>query len=139
MLIRAAAPDDVEAVLALWRTADAAPTRTDSAEGLRTLLARDPDALLVAIDIDGDGDALVGSIIAGWDGWRGSIYRLAVAPSHRRRGVGRRLVAEAETRLADLGARRLQATVVATEDTAVAFWTGVGWERQEERLRFVRD
>ena len=34
---------------------------------------------------------IVGTVIAGWDGWRGSIYRLVVAPSHRRAGLGRRL------------------------------------------------
>lgn len=50
----------------------------------------------------------MGSVIAGWDGRRGSLYRLAVAPDYRRQGLGRRLLDVAEGRLASSGAARLQ-------------------------------
>jgi ribosomal protein S18 acetylase RimI-like enzyme len=46
----------------------------------------------------------VGTIVAGWDGWRGSLYRLAVLPAARRRGTALRLVADGERRLAEKGA-----------------------------------
>lgn len=81
---------------------------------------------------------MVGTVIAAWDGWRGSIYRLAVAPDHRRRGLGRRLVFEAEERLAESGAIRLQAIVVESNAQASGFWRAVGWEPQVERLPFVK-
>jgi ribosomal protein S18 acetylase RimI-like enzyme len=58
-------------------------------------------ALLVAVA----GGGVVGTVIAGWDGWRGNIYRLAVHPNHRRRGTGRALAAAADDVLAALGAR----------------------------------
>jgi ribosomal protein S18 acetylase RimI-like enzyme len=85
-----------------------------------------------------DGDGIVGSIIAGWDGWRGSIYRLVVAPGQRRRGLGGQLVEAAEQRLARAGAARLQAIVVETDLQATAFWRATGWEQQVARLRFVK-
>ena len=97
------------------------------------LLANDPEALAVAVD----GTDIVGSVIAGWDGWRGSIYRLVVAPSHRRLGLGSQLLAHAEARLTAVGAVRLQAVVVETDPLAVGFWNATGWEQQVERLRFV--
>ena len=131
--IRAGQRHDIEAVLALWREADAEPTHTDDAAGLTTLLERDPDALILAVD----GDRLVGSVIAGWDGWRGSIYRIVVAPGHRRQGLGRQLLRAAEERLRDAGARRSQAIVVETDDQANAFWRASGWTAQVERVRFV--
>ena len=131
--IRTARPADVESVLSLWTDADAEPTHTDDAEGLNMLLANDPEALAVAVD----GTDIVGSVIAGWDGWRGSIYRLVVAPSHRRLGLGSQLLAHAEARLTAVGAVRLQAVVVETDPLAVGFWNATGWERQVERLRFV--
>jgi ribosomal protein S18 acetylase RimI-like enzyme len=133
--LRRASAADVPALLELWRVAEAAPTHTDTAEALEQLLAHDPAALLLAVDADNGG--VVGSVIAAWDGWRGSIYRLVVAPRHRRRGRGRRLLSAAEARLADAGAVRSQAVVVETDAQAAAFWTASGWQRQSERLRFT--
>jgi ribosomal protein S18 acetylase RimI-like enzyme len=132
--IRAGRSGDIDAVLGLWLGAGAEPTHTDDAHSLRALLDHPLSALLVAVD----GSALVGSVVAGWDGWRGSVYRLVVAPTHRRQGLGGRLLAAAEDHLRRVGARRLQAVVVDTEAQATAFWLATGWEQQVHRLRFVR-
>ncbi|MGA2932217.1 MAG: GNAT family N-acetyltransferase [Acidimicrobiales bacterium] len=130
--IRVAVPDDIPGVLALWR-ASAAPTSTDTADALTGLLGRDPGALVVA-ELSGQ---VVGTVIAGWDGWRGSIYRLAVAPAHRRSGLGGRLLREAEHRLRALGARRMHAIVVGSDARAVAFWESTDWEHQSGQLRYA--
>jgi len=105
--LRPAARGDAPRLLELWRESGAGPTHTDDLESIATLLAFDPAAVIVA-DVEG---RLVGSVIAGRDGWRGSMYRLAVAPEFRRRGLGGQLVAEGKRRLGELGARRLQAIV----------------------------
>lgn len=132
--LRVAATCDAPAVLALWHDADAHPSRTDNLESVARLIAHDPGALIVA-ECE---QRIVGSVIAGWDGWRGSIYRLAVAPAFRRERLGRQLVEAAERRLSALGAVRLQATVVARDELATGFWRASGWEEQCERLRFVK-
>jgi ribosomal protein S18 acetylase RimI-like enzyme len=124
----------LDAVLELWRQADAEPTHTDDVDSLRKLLARDPTSLLVAVD----GERLVGSVIAGWDGWRGSIYRLVVHPAQRRQGLGRTLLAAAERQLASAGAVRLQAIVVESDEEASAFWRASDWGHQVARVRFVK-
>jgi len=132
--IRVARSGDVSAVLALWREAEVEPSHTDDERSITALIAHDAKALIVAEA----GGRVVGSVIAAWDGWRGSIYRLAVAPGHRRQGLGDRLVLEAERRLAEIGAARLQAIVVVTDAVATGFWRAGGWEEQVERLRFVK-
>ena len=126
-------PADIPAVLALWE-ASAAPTSTDTAQALECLLERDTGALIVA---EAAGE-IVGSVIAGWDGWRGSVYRLAVAPTHRRHGLGRRLLQKAEHHLDALGVRRMHAIVVATDSRAVGFWQATEWEHQRDQLRYAR-
>src|SRR5438132_11009461 len=73
-------------VLALWQRADAIPSPTDSLEELTRLVRAHADYLLVAVE----RGAVVGSIIGGWDGWRGNIYRLPAAPDARRRGLAPR-------------------------------------------------
>jgi ribosomal protein S18 acetylase RimI-like enzyme len=131
--IRPGAQDDIPAVLALWREA-AAPTSTDTAEAMTGLLGRDPGALIVAEE----SGRIVGSVIAAWDGWRGSIYRLAVAPACRRAGLGARLLHEAEQRFVRLGVRRRHAIVVGSDARAVAFWDSTDWEHQDGQLRFTK-
>ena len=84
---------------------------------------------------------VVGSVIGGWDGWRGNIYRLAVAPDARRHGLARRLVQEAERMLVSKGARRISALVERHEAHAVGFWDALsdrGWRRDERMLRYIK-
>jgi ribosomal protein S18 acetylase RimI-like enzyme len=132
--IRPARPEDLPTVLTLWSDADAEPTHTDDLDSLTALLAHDPDALILAVR----DDRIVGSVIAGWDGWRGSIYRLVVAPAERRRGLGRLLLRAAQDRLDARGAIRSQAIVVESDDQALGFWQASGWSQQEDRVRFVK-
>jgi ribosomal protein S18 acetylase RimI-like enzyme len=134
VLIRPARSDDIEEVLVLWSQAEAEPTHTDNAASLGLLLRHAPESLLVA-ELNG---RVVGTVIAAWDGWRGSIYRLAVHPGHRRQGLARQLLSEAESRLIKLGAHRMQAIVVASDQRATGFWGTSGWEQQSDRLRFVK-
>jgi ribosomal protein S18 acetylase RimI-like enzyme len=134
-LIRTGLVIDVAAVLELWRRADASPSTTESAEDVRGMLERDPDALLVAT---ADGE-IVGSLIVGWDGWRGTFYRLAVDPRRRREGLATALVRVGEERLRALGAHRLNAIVESDHPDAMAFWAAAGYELQTNRSRFVKN
>lgn len=97
------------------------------------LLRRDPEALVVATT---DAGVVIGALIVGWDGWRCHLYRLAVEPRHRRRGVARALVVEATRRASALGARRLDAMVSLQNTTAVAFWEDQRFSRDRADGRF---
>ena len=133
-MIRAATPDDTAAVLSVWAQArSAAAVTPDTTASVASVLAH--DALLVA-EVDGE---IVGAIIAGWDGWRGNLYRLAVLPSYRRRGTARALVEAAHARLRALGAVRVTALVGLDEDDARALWLASGYAFDPEIARFVRD
>src|SRR5258705_10380265 len=119
-IIRPARSEEVEQVLGLWREAETAPSVTDNREEVLKLLA-EPAAVLLVAEADG---RLVGTVIGGWDGWRGNIYRLAVAPRYRRRGLPRPLVAEAARPPHRVGARRSTAPAEGDHPRATAFW---GW------------
>lgn len=121
---RTATVDDVGTVLSVWEEAGVHPSTTDDAASITTLVARDGNALLVA-EIDG---RMVGTLVVGWDGWRGNMYRLAVVPDARRRGIAATLVRRGEDRLRQLGGRRVTALVVDSDDHAVGFWRSVDYE-----------
>src|SRR5437879_9361270 len=137
--IRPCRAEECEAVLALWRRAGATASATDTLEELlRLVRSEHGDGFLVAIQ---EG-AIVGSVIGGWDGWRGNIYRLAVAPEARRSGLGRRLVHEAERLLRANGARRISALVERHEAHAVGLWDALadsGWRRDDRMMRYVKN
>jgi ribosomal protein S18 acetylase RimI-like enzyme len=120
---------DVPEVLAFWSDATTVASATDDVEGLEALFAFDGAALI--------REEVVGTLVTGWDGWRASMYRLAVAPTHRRQGIGSMLVAEGEARLRALGARRFHLIVQEGEAPARAFWSAAGYEPTDQ-LRFVK-
>ncbi len=82
---------------------------------------------------------LAGSIIATFDGWRGHIYRLAVRPELRRRGIARQLVEAAHGAFETWGVRRITALVEKDHPWAVSFWQAVGYAPDDRICRFVRN
>src|SRR2546426_6536011 len=98
--IRPCRVEECAAVLALWRRAGAIPSVTDTLEELTRLVRSEHgDGFLVAVR---DG-VVVGSVIGGWDGWRGGIYRLAGGSQARRPGIAKALVPPAENRVPPRG------------------------------------
>ncbi|PJE97944.1 GNAT family N-acetyltransferase [Streptomyces carminius] len=132
--IRTAAEADIDTVLVFWKEAAEGTSISDDRAGVARLLERDPRALLLAEH----GKLLVGTVIAGFDGWRCHLYRLAVRPSHRRRGVASALLAAAEERFAALGGRRADAMVLDHNEPAHRAWHAAGYARQDRWSRWVR-
>jgi ribosomal protein S18 acetylase RimI-like enzyme len=132
--IRAATPDDLDAVLAFWKTAAEGTSISDDRAGVERLVERDAEALLLA-ELDGE---LVGTVIAGFDGWRCHLYRLAVHPERRRRGIGSALLTAAEERFVRLGGRRADAMVLTRNDRAQHAWRAAGYGPQEQWRRWVK-
>jgi N-acetylglutamate synthase len=121
-------PQDRRAALALWSSAGMSIGAAESAEGLAAFLARNPGMSVVARR----GDAVVGTVLAGWDGRRGYLHHVAVDPAHRRHGVGRTLVEAAVQRLRAAGAERVHLFVQRDNADALAFWRSLGWAERED-------
>ena len=135
LILRSATVADVDGLLGLWREAAENTSRApDTREAVTALLGRDPDAVIMA---EQDGE-LVGSVIAGWDGWRCHLYRLAVRPAWRRRGVGSALLEAAEDRFRAVGAARADAMVLDGNDLGQSLWRASGYRRQDDWRRWVK-
>ena len=130
-MIRPATAADVDAVLALWGAERSAHAVTeDTPEAVRRAIG----SVLVAEE----SGQIVGAVIAASDGWRGNFYRLAVRPTHRRRGIGLVLVRAGEERLRAQGIPRITALVAFDDEDARAFWRAAGYAADAVMGRMVR-
>lgn len=118
--------DDWPRVLALWQSAGPGVHlgRSDTPDEIRKKREHDPDLFLVAVD----GGELVGAVLGGYDGRRGLVYHLAVAPRRRRAGIGRALMAEMERRLSAKGCVKSYLLATPQNREAVAVYQRLGWQ-----------
>jgi ribosomal protein S18 acetylase RimI-like enzyme len=119
---------DEEQVVALWREVfPDDPPHHDPAETIRLKTADQPDLFFVAAK----GRTIVGTIMAGYDGHRGWIYRVAVSPRHQRHGIGSALMLHAVDALVKCGAPKINLQVRATNRGVVAFYKRLGFVIEE--------
>lgn len=117
---------DSDEVIALWRACDLTRPWNDPA----TDFARAVGGATSAVLLRREGAALAASVMVGHDGHRGWVYYLAVAPDQRRAGLGRAMMAAAETWLRTRDVPKIQLMVRDTNMKAQAFYEALGLERQ---------
>jgi ribosomal protein S18 acetylase RimI-like enzyme len=116
------------AVVALWEACGLTRPWNPPDRDLGDALAGTTSTVLVALSEEGAG--IVGSVLAGFDGHRGWLYYLAVAPQARGTGLARTLVTTAEAWLAGRGARKVQ-LMVREGNPAESLYPHLGYERQD--------
>lgn len=125
-MIAPATSDDQGAVVALWRACELTRPWNDPDADFALAMAGESSTVLVARGDTG----MAGSVMVGFDGHRGWVYYLAVAPDARRGGLGRALMMAAEQWLRARGCPKLQLMVRDTNAEALDFYAALGLERQ---------
>jgi ribosomal protein S18 acetylase RimI-like enzyme len=121
--IRPFADADEDAVVALWQAAGLTRAWNDPHRDIARKKRVQRDLFLVALH----DDVLVGTAMAGYDGHRGWVYYLAVAPDRQGSGLGRLLMAEAEARLLALGCPKVNVQVRSGNEPVAAFYDRLGY------------
>lgn len=120
---------DHEAVHALWCSASGIDLNDidDSREGIRRYLQRNPKTCFVK---EKDGQ-IIGAIMAGHDGRRGTLHHLVVHRDHRRQGIGTALTQRALEALHEQGIRKAAVFVYHDNPSGMAFWKKLGFILEE--------
>jgi len=116
--------EDYDTLVQLW--ANAGPGvhlgRSDQKEELLKKVRRDPDLFLAAETMG----IIIGAVLGGYDGRRGLVYHLAVAPDFRRRGVAWALMDELESRMKKKGCVKYYLLVTRDNIDALEFYKQYG-------------
>jgi hypothetical protein len=128
MIIRNYDSTDRAQVVSLWNAVFPGSTgHNDPNASIDRKVAADDGLFFVAAD----GDTIVGTVLAGYDGHRGWLYSVAVAPDRRRDGIGSQLIRHAEQALAQRGCPKLNIQVRADNVAVVAFYESLGFQTEE--------
>lgn len=74
------------------------------------------------------GGEVVGSVMGGYDGHRGSAYYLGVHPDYRGRGIANALINRLEKKLIARGCPKIQIMVREDNDTVVEMYEKLGYD-----------
>ncbi len=121
---------DLAEVIQFWRGMEGIGlSESDSYSALSSYLRRNPGLSWVVRNREGE---VVGAVLCGHDGRRGTIHHLAVSPEYRRQGIGRGLVERCLASLRELKILKCNLFLFTHNPEGEAFWKQVGWKRRED-------
>jgi ribosomal protein S18 acetylase RimI-like enzyme len=127
MQIRPFDPEDETAVVSLWKRCDLVRSWNDPHKDIHRKLRVRPDLFLIGV-LDGQ---VIATVMAGYEGHRGWLNYLAVAPEHQRRGFGRAIVGEAERLLQEAGCPKINLQIRKTNVGVIQFYRDLGYSVDE--------
>lgn len=121
---------DIPAALALWQVTEGMGLGdSDRPDRLAAYLERNPGLSVVAVSADGE---LLGAVLCGDDGRRGYLHHLAVAKSHRKRGIARALLDHCFAGLAAREIEKCNLFLYADNTDGEKFWRREGWVSRDD-------
>lgn len=114
-------------VVRLWLACNLVVPWNDPVQDIRRKLRVQRELFLVGLS----NGRLVATVMSGYEGHRGWINYLAVAPEHRRQGFGRRMMEAAEIRLRELGCPKINLQVRRSNIQAANFYRSLGFLEDE--------
>ena len=123
MEIRKFREQDRQSLIALWQACELTRPWNDPDQDITRKISIQPDLLLVG-ELDRQ---LIASAMAGYDGHRGSVFYLAVAPAFQQRGYGQALMTEVERLLTSMGCPKLNIVIRSSNRQVLDFYRGLGY------------
>jgi ribosomal protein S18 acetylase RimI-like enzyme len=124
MQIRTFEAKDQDSVVKLWHECNLVVPWNDPYKDIQRKLKVDPDLFIVGETAGG----IIATVMGGYEGHRGWINYLAVAPAHQRKGYGRQLVASVEALIKQKGCPKINLQVRQTNTDVIKFYEAIGYK-----------
>ena len=115
--------NDENEVIALWDACGLITPANDPLMDINRKLEVDRDLFLVGRN----KSAIVATVMGGYEGHRGWINYLAVAPSERRQGYGQKMMAAVEGLIEKKGCPKINLQVRAANEDVIEFYKALGY------------
>jgi len=118
-------------VVHLWETCELTRPWNDPDRDIDRVLQHEVGKLFILKRNDSVNDKVLGSVMVGYDGHRGSVYYLAVHPDFQKQDLGRILMDHSENYLRSLGCPKLNLNIRTTNLTVIEFYDRLGYLEDE--------
>ena len=123
LVIRPFQAADESAVVGLWHQCGLVVPQNDPYQDIAIKMAFQPELFFVGT-LDGE---VVATVMAGYEGHRGWINYIAVAPHYQRHGIGSQMMQRAEEALRALGCPKINLQVRESNQDVIAFYESLGF------------
>ena len=123
MIFRDFSSADTAGVVALWQECGLTRPWNDPVKDIRRKQTDKNGAFWVVCR----GDEVIASVMIGYDGHRGTINYLAIAPAFQRSGLGAELMRQAEAFLIEIGCPKVSFCVRKDNLSVLAFYDRLGY------------
>jgi ribosomal protein S18 acetylase RimI-like enzyme len=134
MKIRSYIPQDYDKIRNIFERCGIYRTEIDGEDNINLKIKHSPDSIIVAEE----NKSLIGTVFIIFDPWLSLIYHLAVDPDYQHKGIGTKLMSEAELRLKNKGARKIVIYVEKKNKNAINFYKKRNWSLVGESLIFAK-
>lgn len=124
LTIRSFQSEDEEAVIGLWNQCGLIVPQNNPKKDIARKMKVNPELFLVGLYRSN----LIATCMAGYEGHRGWINYLAVAPAMRRKGIATRLMTAAEKQLKRIGCPKINLQVRTTNKAVINFYASIGFQ-----------
>jgi ribosomal protein S18 acetylase RimI-like enzyme len=124
MTIRPFEITDSETVIALWRECGLIVPWNNPQRDIERKMQVQPELFFVG-EIKG---RIVATLMAGYEGHRGWLNYVAVAPDAQRQGLGRQIVEHAIEKLRERGCPKINLQVRTSNAEVIAFYESLGFQ-----------
>ena len=125
IMVRAYKTTDQAQVIDLWIRCGLVVPHNHPLRDIERKLNVNPEWFLIAEA----ENTIIGTCMVGYEGHRGWINYLAVAPNHRRRGVGRTLMQHTERQLKAVGCPKINLQIRETNTGVIQFYQRIGYTK----------
>lgn len=119
--------NDYDSIIDLWSRAGLKLSPSDTMEGLKNKLRRDPDLFFVLED----SFRIIGVVMGSYDGRRGWINHLAVDPEYQGKSVGQIMISELESRFKKIGCEKINLLIEMENQNVQKFYKKQGYKKDE--------